>query len=222
MTPTQPLSPSDAKTVYDRMGRFLNTQKVFEGPFKEDLIAHADFGAARSVLEYGIGTGTFAERLLAHELPDGARYLGVDQSTTMIGLTRDRIAAWVDRASVLQSDGGPRIDAPDGGFDRFVSTYVFDLLSHDHIRTVLEEAHRLLGDGGRLCLAGLAHGQSGPERLVSNVIDRVWSLNPKLMGGCRPIEIAPFLTPDRWSIVYERTGSAWGVTSEVLVAEPVR
>src|SRR5262249_37522516 len=151
------LSHAAARAVYDRIGRWQDTQRFYEDFATADLLAHADLSRARSVLEFGSGTGRFAERLLREHLPPSARYRGIDVSPTMVALARIRLGPWRDRVTVEQTDGSPRIAAPDGAFDRFVSTFVLDLLSVDDIATLVGEAHRILSAEGLLCVAGLTH-----------------------------------------------------------------
>ena len=58
------LTPSEARTFYDKFGEKQDTQGFYENPALEDLIVHADFQHAQKVFEFGCGTGKFAERLL--------------------------------------------------------------------------------------------------------------------------------------------------------------
>ena len=95
----------------------------------DELCAHAAFQEAGAVLEFGCGTGKLARRLLDEELPVSATYLGLDISSEMISLSAFRLDAFKDRAKVQQTDGDVTFDLPDASYDRFVSTYVFDLLS---------------------------------------------------------------------------------------------
>jgi SAM-dependent methyltransferase len=212
------LSHADARDLYDRIGGWLDTQRFYEdGPVGE-LIAHSGFGVAKSVFEFGVGTGRVAARLLRDHLPIDARYQGIDVSPTMVGLARERLATWNDRVAVGLSDGAPHLDAPDGAFDRFVSTYVLDLLSEDDIRQVLAEAHRLLSPNGRLCLVSATHGRSVVERLVMGAAGGLHRLSPRLVGGCRAIDVSSFLDRERWEIAHRAIVSKWGVPSEVVVA----
>ena len=57
-------TPDDARRYYDRFGWRQDTQGFYENPAIDDLVKHADFEHARSVLEFGCGTGSFARRLL--------------------------------------------------------------------------------------------------------------------------------------------------------------
>jgi hypothetical protein len=56
-------------------------------------------------------------------------------------------------------------------------------------------------------------------------VSRLWSalhaLHWKLVGGCRPLLVAPLLPPHRWRVLHDDAVAAWGITSEVLVAERV-
>jgi ubiquinone/menaquinone biosynthesis C-methylase UbiE len=212
------LSHADARAVYDRIGSWQDTQAFYEDRATDDLIAHAELGTAQSLFEFGCGTGRIAERLLREHLPATARYRGLDISTTMVNLAQKRLAPWRERAIVEQSDGSPRIAAPEGAFDRFLSTYVLDLLSIGDIRTVVDEAYRVLAVDGLLCLVSASPGQTTLERVVMGIAARMHALSPRLVGGCRAIELQRFVTLDRWPVVHRNVVSKWGIVSEVLVA----
>ena len=50
------------------------------------------------------------------------------------------------------------VDLPDRSFDRFISTYVLDLLSEENIDSLLSEAYRVLRTGGLLGLVSQPKG----------------------------------------------------------------
>ena len=212
------LSPAEAKRFYDRLGSAQDWQGFFENPAINELIGHAAFDSAYSVFEFGCGTGALAARLLQHHLPADARYVGFDISTTMVSLAQERLKAWSERAGVYQSEGSSRIPEPDGTFDRFVSTYVFDLLAPDFIDQLLSEAHRLLVPEGRLCLVSMTFGASPLSRAVCWGWQRVWRLRPGIVGGCHPIELSDYLRLNGWKPDHQTKVTSWGVTSEVLIA----
>jgi len=221
------LTHAEARRVYDRIGSRQDTQAFYEDAAIEALIAQADFGAAHAVLEFGCGTGRFAAALLDQELPLDARYLGVDVSPVMVAIARARLARFGDRAEIRQSDGGSRIDVPDGSFQRFVSTYVFDLLSQEQIAEVIREAGRVLAPGGLLGVVGLTCGFTPVTRWVERVWRRVHDFNPAWVGGCRPLDLgACFAEPASehgaapgWVLRHRERLSLFGIPSEVLVAE---
>ncbi|MGE5248130.1 MAG: class I SAM-dependent methyltransferase, partial [Verrucomicrobiota bacterium] len=80
------LSHEEARAFYDRFGAKQDWQRFYEDRAIADLIAHASFGKAGAVLEFGSGTGRLAETLLARHLPPTARYLALDVSGTMVSL----------------------------------------------------------------------------------------------------------------------------------------
>lgn len=213
------LSHEEARHFYDRFGARQDSQAFYERPALEGMLAHLALGEAGAVLEFGCGTGKLAAEMLAQNLGPECRYLGLDVSRTMVELARARIAPFGARAEIRQTDGAPRIEAADGSFDRFVSTYVLDLLPEDEMRAVLEEAHRVLAPGGRLGIASLTHGRSGVARVVTWAWQRIHRLRPALVGGCRPIEVADLLSEGDWKLRHRSVVSPYGIASEVVVAE---
>jgi ubiquinone/menaquinone biosynthesis C-methylase UbiE len=221
MTAEATLSHAAAKALYDRIGAWQDTQRFYEDRATTELIAHADLTSARSVFELGAGTGRFAERLLRAHLPATATYRGVDVSETMVALARERLRPWEGRATIERTDGSPRLDAPDASVDRFLSTYVLDLLSAADIVLVVAEAHRMLSDDGLLGLVSATHGGAPLERIVMRLAGALHALSPSLVGGCRAIDLQGFLEPARWRVVHRSVVSKWGIPSEVIVARPV-
>ncbi|HKJ23663.1 MAG TPA: class I SAM-dependent methyltransferase [Myxococcota bacterium] len=218
MRPLRTLSHEEARHFYDRFGARQDSQLWYEREAIARLCAHLDLDPAQSVVELGCGTGRFAAELLDGLLPPDARYLGLDVSATMVELARQRTARFGERVEIRQTDGAPRIDAPDGAFDRFVSTYVLDLLSEADVRAVLAEAHRVLAPGGRLGLASLTRGESLLSRGLTRAWEAVHRLNPLWVGGCRPLALAGFVADGGWTVLHHECVEQVGIASEVLVA----
>ena len=137
----------------------------------------------------------------------------------MVQLAQDRLSIYATRADVILTEGEPPTGEPAGSCDRFVSNYVFDLLSHEDIRTVLREAHRMLRPGGLLCLAGLTSGTGVASRIVASVIGWVQPKCPALVGGCRPVDLLPLLPESQWQLQHHLKVVAFGLPSEVVVAK---
>lgn len=214
------LTPRQAGRVYDRIGRFQDWQNFYEGPATRDLEAHAGFDSAESVFELGCGTGAYAVRMLDRLLPGDATYRGVDVSDGMVALASSRLRRFGSRARVDLVSGEPPLPGSDGTIDRFLAVYVIDLLSNDLASALLDEAHRLLRTGGRLCLVSLTEGDTAAARAVCSVWNAVFRRSPSLVGGCRPIDLLDLLD-GTWRIDHLGTVTAWAVTSQVVVAQPV-
>lgn len=218
MTAESTLSHADARALYDRIGAWQDTQRFYEDTATAELLTHADLSRANAVVEFGSGTGRLAERLLREHLSSTATYVGFDVSTTMVALAQKRLAPWASRARVEQSDGPPHIAVRDGTMDRFVSTFVLDLLSSDDIARVVSEAHRVLSPDGLLCLVSATHGRTLLERTVMSIATRLHAVSPALVGGCRAIDLQQFVGPGAWRVLHRAVVSKWGIPSEVLVA----
>ena len=68
------LTSEQTRRVYDRIGRAQDWQRFYEDAATADLVAHAGFDAAHSIVELGCGTGRFAAGLLSRHLPADASY----------------------------------------------------------------------------------------------------------------------------------------------------
>lgn len=213
------LSHEEARRAYDRIGSLQDSQGFYEDRATALVVHHGLFGGAESVFEFGCGTGRFALRLFEEFLSPTARYRGVDVSPKMVRLAQTRLASHSQRAEVLLTEGGPPVSELSESYDRFVSNYVLDLLSHEDIRTVLREAHRMLRPGGLLCLAGLSTGVSLVSRTMERLLSWIQSLRPSLVGGCRPVDLLPFLREPEWLVQYHAKVVAFGIPSEVVVAK---
>lgn len=213
------LGISAARAYYNRFGQKQDSQGFYEDPALDDLIAHAGFQDARSVFEFGCGTGKLASRLLEKHLTLSASYFGCDVSPVMVGLAKRRLEAYGERVRVALSDGAVRFPLPERSVDRVVSSYVLDLLSEADIRRFFSEARRVMIPGGRVCLASLTKGVSLPSRVVSSLWMTVFRLKPSIVGGCRPIQVDAFVPPHEWQVVHRRIVTPFGVPSEVLVLE---
>lgn len=210
-------SPSQVKSFYDRLGGWLDTQRFFKTPALARLFEYSDFPGARSVYELGCGTGRLAEKIVAGN--SELVYQGTDLSSTMVSLAQNRLARFGDRARVILTDNAKGLDLPDAAVDRFVSTYVFDLMPASEILSLLDEAARVVQPEGKLCLVSLTNSTQLFGRILTGMWSFVHQINPVLMGGCRPIELPEFVDENHWRVVHLSKAPRFGLTSEVLVAE---
>jgi len=209
--------PDESKRFYDRFGSLQDAQ-VYERAALKRLVTASDFEHASAVFELGCGTGRLAAELLEDHLPEAARYVGVDISYTMIGIATRRLARWGKRVTVSQVDGTRSLPSGDGSFDRFVATYVLDLLPDAAIANVLQEARRLLMGDGKLCVITSTEGTGPISRLVSAAWMRLYRINPSLVGGCRSLQRRSWLDERDWSVEHAEVVVSWGIASEIVIA----
>jgi ubiquinone/menaquinone biosynthesis C-methylase UbiE len=212
------LTIHEARRFYDRFGAKQDDQDFYERPAIECLLAHGNFARARSVFELGCGTGRLARELLDDHLPPASTYRGVDISSTMVNLAKSKLAGFPGRATVAVVPGDGDLPSPSQSVDRFVATYVLDLLPATEIRRVLGEAHRILVPGGLLCLAGITDGTTILSRVVMKLWSGVFKFFPAAVGGCRPTDAGAYLDGGQWQIEHREAIVAYGIASEVIVA----
>lgn len=211
------LSRDAARDFYDRFGAKQDAQGHYEDPPLRHLIAHLELGDARAVCEFGCGTGRFAADLLANHLGPKATYFGCDISSTMIGLAKERLSPFGGRVELQLSDGEPGVPLADASVDRFLSTYVLDLLSAEDIRAVVREAHRVLRPGGLLGVVGLTPGTTLSSRVVSGLWKLIHFAAPGKVGGCRPLQLMKEIDGTGWEVVHHEVVIAARIPSEVVV-----
>jgi ubiquinone/menaquinone biosynthesis C-methylase UbiE len=214
------LSHTKVEQFYDGHGAKQDGAGYYENATWNDLIAHAKLDEVSSIFEFGGGTGKFAELLLSEHLHQTATYWGCDVSSSMVGLSKKRLEKFGERVHIWKSSGEFTFSLPDESVDVFVSNYVLDILSDDEIKTVIDEAQRILKKGGLLCLTGLTHGKG----LLSKLWTAFWHLrfmiNPQWVGGCRPVALLNFLS--EWDVLYRNVLVARAISSEVVLARKSR
>src|SRR5205807_415081 len=151
MADDKTLTVEQVRTLYDQIGSRQDWSRFFEDKAINLMIDRAEFDGAAAIFEFGCGTARIAEKILDHHAHPDAAYLGFDVSPTMAALARRRLEPFGSRAQVRLTNGSTPLEVQHRSFDRFVSTYVFDLLSGEAIDRVLKEAHRILAPEGLLC-----------------------------------------------------------------------
>jgi ubiquinone/menaquinone biosynthesis C-methylase UbiE len=218
----QTLTLEEAKAYYDGFGAKQDSQSFYEGPAVKVMTDNSHFDQASSVFEFGCGTGHFAQELINEYLPPDAIYSGTDISSTMIQLATERLKSFGPRAMVTLASTDVDIPVGDNSIDRFVSTYVFDLLPHASMKKVLDEAHRTLRTDGLLCLVSITSGTTPISRFVMGTWQWIFSQKPSIVGGCRPTQLTKLLSTDQWKIRFQTVVVAWGIASEVMIAAPIK
>ena len=95
----------------------------------------AAFADAESCVEFGCGQAKLANLVLAEH--PSLRWSAVEQSPEMVALARAAMRPHGRRFAVALTGGEPAAAAVPQRVDRFVSTYVLDLLSERDMRGLL-------------------------------------------------------------------------------------
>ena len=137
------------------------------------------------VLEVAVGTGLAFKRIL--EANPSGRNEGIDLTDAML-MRADRKAVKSGTNNYrLRIGDAYDLDFPDDSFDVLINNYMFDLLPQQDFLTVLEEFRRVLRPGGRLAMVNMTKG----ERWYNGIWERIYRINPALLGGCRGVSLLP-------------------------------
>jgi len=143
------------------------------------------------VLEAGFGTGkTVVE--LAKTVGNTGEVYALDVSQTMTNRTHRILhrCNLSDRVNVILGDAG-HTSFCDAVFDLVFSSYMLDLIDTAAIPRVLSEFKRLLKPAGWLVLVGLSKGSKWYDNM--KLYEWAYRRSPSLLGGCRPVLLAPYL-----------------------------
>jgi ubiquinone/menaquinone biosynthesis C-methylase UbiE len=163
------------------------------------------------VLEVAVGTG-LAFRELVRANPSGLTE-GIDLTEAMLARARRKVASLPGRYRLRVGDAH-ELDFADGAFDLVVNNYMFDLLPEVDFVPVLRELHRVLAPGGRLVVVNMATSTRTRHRFY----EWVYRLHPSLLGGCRGVELAPFVREAGFFDVHTERLTQLGFASELVTA----
>jgi demethylmenaquinone methyltransferase / 2-methoxy-6-polyprenyl-1,4-benzoquinol methylase len=138
-----PLGPT-----YDRYARLLSFGQ--DGRWRGFLVGRIEAGAGDTVLDVATGTGTVAAELVRRK---GCRVVGLDQSTEMLAVARNRVPAEVE----LVHGDADHLPFEDASFDALTFTYLLRYV--DDPAATLAELARVVKRGGTV--AGLEFGLPG-------------------------------------------------------------
>jgi demethylmenaquinone methyltransferase/2-methoxy-6-polyprenyl-1,4-benzoquinol methylase len=206
---TETISRSAARQIYNRLGAGLDRSDVFEGRAKARALAALALAPRQRVLQVGVGTGT-EHAALRHAVGPHGLVVGCDLSRGMLQLTRQRADTPLCEGDVVQ------LPLRSQRFDRVFSAYLLDLIPLADIPLALAEFRRVLRPDGRLVLVSLTEGTDLASRVFIAGWKLVYQLDPRRLGGCRPLQLADLLKRAGF-IVQRDVVVQRGFPSEVLV-----
>ncbi len=162
------------------------------------------------VLEVAVGTGLAFEKIL--EVNPSGRNEGIDLTDAMLVRAARKAAKSGTNNYRLRIGDAYDLDFPDDSFDVLVNNYMFDLLPRQDFITVLEEFKRVLRPGGRLAMVNMTKG----ERWYNGIWERIYRINPALLGGCRGVTLLPQLEVCGFSQTRREYASQWTFPSEIV------
>lgn len=172
--------------------------------------AHIQNGEA--VLEVAVGTGVLFEKILQAN-PRG-RNEGIDLTEEMLHRARKRANRSGTTNYTLRVGDAYHLSYKDNSFDVILNNYMFDLIPERDFTVILQEFKRVLKSGGRIVLVNMTRGGTG-----FNVIwDLLYRISPGLLGGCRGVELMPYLEEEGFYMIEREYIRQAFFPSEVIYA----
>ena len=152
------------------------------------------------------------EDVLEVEANPSGRNEGVALTAAMLARAERKAARTGNQHYRLRVGDAYDLDFASDSFDVVINNYMFDLLPERDFPTVLEEFKRVLRPGGRLALVNMTQG----ARWYNGVWDRLYRMNPALLGGCRGVSLSPLLQQSGFRHTRREYYSQFTFPSEVV------
>jgi len=205
------LNQDEVRETYRKFARTYDIWgNLMESKARRYCLEMADIKNGESVLEVAVGTGILFEKLLQMN-PQG-RNEGIDITAEMLNRARMRIQQSGSTNYILKHGDAYHLDYPDGYFDVLLNNYMFDLIPERDFATILAEFGRVLRSGGRLVLVNMTKGS-----LWFNALwEFFYKITPSLLGGCRGVELAPYLEEAGFVQRHRKYVNQFSFPSEVI------
>ena len=205
-----------ARMTYDRMSGWYDLLAGYwESKPRAQGLELLRVRSGERVLEIGFGTGHSLPRLARAAGPTG-QVFGFDLSRGMCSVARGRIGH-TDMAQRIGLAQGDAVHLPmrAQACDAIFLSFTLELFDTPEIPRVLAECHRVLRDGGRICIVALS--KDGARRWVSRAYEWAHRTWPAVVD-CRPIYVRSSLEEAGYTVgQVSRMGLA-GLSVEAVVA----
>jgi ubiquinone/menaquinone biosynthesis C-methylase UbiE len=206
----------EARRFYNSISGYYDLLTLpFERKYAERALECLSVSEGETVLEIGFGTARCLRRIAHHVGPSG-KACGIDVSTGMIGLSKERLgkAGLGYRTELLCGDAA---NLPFGSsiFDAVFMSFTLELFDTPEITEVLEQVERVLKPGGRLVVVSMSR-DSGRSMLLSlyEWAHRKW---PTYVD-CRPIYVERSIVAAGYSTRSIQKVRLFGLPLEIVVA----
>lgn len=185
------LSLKRIQRLYDSLSSFYDALTQYETSSRKRALEIAHIKENSVILEIGFGSGKVLAEIANRKGYHGEVF-GLDISEKMTKKTRKTIQR-VCKAREVHLLLGDAANVPfrSSMFDLVCSSYMLDLIDTPKVPLVLLEIRRVLRSSGRLVFVGLSRGSKWYDNM--RLYEWLYRHMPTLLGGCRPIQLSPYL-----------------------------
>jgi ubiquinone/menaquinone biosynthesis C-methylase UbiE len=208
------VSQTEVAGVYNALSSMYNLWgRLTESRARDRAIELADIKDGQDVLEVAAGTGMAFYEIVKRN-PNG-RNVGIDLSEGMLSKARKELSGLKSSSYQLKTGSAFRLEEKDTSFDLLMNNYMFDLIAFEEMDAVLHEFKRVLRKGGKLVLVNMTDG----EKFGTDIYTWIYRMSPKLMGGCRGVQLSEKLKVHGFNIKLREYYQQLLFPSEVILAE---
>lgn len=209
------MSKQEAKANYDKLSRWYDLFSRFERKYRDEGLCKLNASEGETVLEVGFGTGQCVVALARAVGERGSAY-GIDISAGMCSVAQTRVRkAGLSHRVNLQCGDAAQLPFKAGIFDAIFMSFALELFDTREIPTVLAECHRLLRNGGRICVVAMSKGSKHTSML--GLYEFFNHRFPQYVD-CRPIIASKMLEQAGFNIFDATEMSMWGLPVEIVLA----
>lgn len=192
--------------IYDIWGRLTESRA------RDRAIELADIEDGQRILEVAVGTGLAFYEIVKRN--PGGENIGIDLSQGMLERAKKRVSQLTGARYSLEIGTAFELPVDEASIDTVVNNYMFDLIPFEDMDAVIVEFRRVLKPGGRLVLVNMTEG----ERFGSRIYDRIYSISPEAMGGCRGVRLSERLRRHGFEVEVREYYQQMLFPSEVITA----
>ena len=199
--------------LYDNKAWFYDAWAYFtESKARFRALELADIHDNQSILEVAVGTGLMFSDIVQRN--SKGENIGIDISYGMLSKAKSRLSKHKNDNYSLSIGSAFNLKVEDASIDLLVNNYMFDLISFNQMDRIIDEYNRVLKQKGKLLLINMTKS----EGLGASIYENLYRLSPRLMGGCRGVQLKDLLTQHGFNIEVREYIQQTLFPSEVILA----
>ena len=207
------VAQNEIAALYDSKAWFYDVWAYFtESKARYRALELAKIHNNQSVLEVAVGTGLMFSDIVQRN--SKGENIGIDISQGMLSKAKRRLSKQQNENYSLSIGSAFNLKVKDASIDMLVNNYMFDLIPFNQMDSVIDEFNRVLKQNGKLLLINMTKS----ERFGASLYENLYSLSPRLMGGCRGVQLTDLLTQHGFRIEVREYIQQMLFPSEVILA----
>ena len=207
------VAQNEIGALYDSKAWFYDAWAYFtESKARYRALELAEIKNNQSIIEVAVGTGLMFSDIVQRN-PNGQN-IGIDISQGMLSKAKRRLSKYQNNNYSLSIGSAFNLKVNDDSIDMLVNNYMFDLIPFNQMDSIINEFYRVLKPNGKVMLINMTKS----ERFGASLYENLYRFSPRLMGGCRAVQLSELLTQHGFRIKVREYIQQMLFPSEVIIA----